>query len=129
MNVGVAGLLLAVSAHATNANVSAGAIEHGKFLVGYGGCNDCHTPGWGENGGQAAKDVLLTGGGLNFKGPWGTTYPINLRLYMQELTLEDWLHNARTMKARPAMPGRLFRYLALSYVDGAADFSCRIVSA
>ncbi len=87
-------------------------IQHGEFLVGYGGCNDCHTPGWDEHAGHAPKDKLLTGGGFNFQGPWGTTYPINLRLYMQELTAKEWIHAARTMKARPAMPWWTFRYLS-----------------
>lgn len=54
--------------------------ERGKWLVGYGGCNDCHTPGWAEHGGDAPKDMLLTGSGMNFQGPWGTTYAPNLRL-------------------------------------------------
>lgn len=106
-----AGLLLAVTAHAGDAT-SQKAIEHGKFLVAYGGCHDCHTPGWGENGGHAPRASLLTGGGLNFQGPWGTTYAPNLRLYMQKLTVKQWIHTARTMKARPAMPWWTFRYLS-----------------
>lgn len=88
------------------------ALEHGKFLVGYGGCNDCHTPGWAENGGQAPKDVLLTGSGMNFQGPWGTTYPVNLRLYVQALSLKQWVANMRALKSRPAMPWWTFRYLS-----------------
>lgn len=105
-----AGILLAVAATAATP-ASRPSIKHGKFLVGYGGCNDCHTPGWVENGGHAPKDMLLTGSGTNFQGPWGTTYPINLRLYFQGLTLKEWIHNARTVKARPAMPFWNFRYL------------------
>jgi mono/diheme cytochrome c family protein len=87
-------------------------ISHGEFLVGYGGCNDCHTPGWAMNGGHAPKDMLLTGGGMNFQGPWGTTYAPNLRLHFQHMTLKEWLEHARTMKARPAMPYWTFRYLS-----------------
>lgn len=45
------------------------AISRGKFLVDYGGCNDCHTPGWDEHDGHAPADKLLTGGGFNFQGP------------------------------------------------------------
>lgn len=85
---------------------------HGKWLVGYGGCNDCHTPGWAEHGGQAPKDRLLTGGGMNFQGPWGTTYAPNLRLYVQALTSQQWIANLRALKARPAMPFWTFRYLS-----------------
>lgn len=106
-----AGILLAFAATAASP-ASRPSIKHGKFLIGYGGCNDCHTPGWAENGGTAPKGRMLTGSGFNFQGPWGTTYPINLRLYFQNITLKQWIHNARTVKARPAMPWWNFRYLS-----------------
>jgi mono/diheme cytochrome c family protein len=88
------------------------AIRHGESLVGYGGCNDCHTPGWGEHGGRAPKALLLTGGGFNFQGPWGTTYPVNLRLYVQKMTIREWVKKMRTLKTRPPMPWWSFRYLS-----------------
>jgi mono/diheme cytochrome c family protein len=88
------------------------ALERGKILVGYGGCNDCHTPGWAEQGGQAPRDMLLTGGGMNFQGPWGTTYAPNLRLYVQKMTAKQWIAKLRSLKSRPAMPWWTFRYLS-----------------
>jgi mono/diheme cytochrome c family protein len=106
-----AGLLMAASAHASD-HASGKSIKHGAFLVGFGNCNDCHTPGWAENGGQAPKDMLLTGGGTNFQGPWGTTYAPNLRLLVQTLTAKQWIAKLRTLKARPAMPYWTFRYLS-----------------
>lgn len=106
-----AGTLLAFASLAATP-ASKPSIKHGQFLVNYGGCHDCHTPGWSENGGKAPKDMLLTGGGMNFQGPWGTTYAPNLRLYMAKLTVDQWIHNARTLKARPAMPYWTFRYLS-----------------
>lgn len=108
----VAGVVLASTAWAGHASAANPSIKHGKFLVGYGGCNDCHTPGWDEHGGHASKDQLLTGSALNFQGPWGTTYPVNVRLYMQKLTAKQWIAAARSMKARPAMPWWTFRYLS-----------------
>ena len=105
------GVLLAATAMAAP-HTSRQSIKHGEFLVGYGGCNDCHTPGWGEHAGTAPKNLLLTGGGTNFQGPWGTTYPVNLRLYMQKSTVKEWIAAARKMKARPAMPWWTFRYLS-----------------
>ena len=99
-----------MAAHPTTANRKA--LEHGEFLVNYGGCQDCHTPGWAEQGGHAPKDKLLTGGAMNFQGPWGTTYPPNLRLYVQKLTVQQWTANLRALKARPAMPWWTFRYLS-----------------
>lgn len=107
------GLLVSCTAMAaTNSSAGKHALAHGKFLVGYGGCNDCHTPGWAEHGGQAPKALLLTGGGMNFQGPWGTTYPPNLRLYVQKLTAKEWIAKLRSLKSRPAMPWWTFRYLS-----------------
>ena len=107
------GLLVSCAAMAaTGPSASKRAIAHGKFLVGYGGCNDCHTPGWAEHGGRAPEDLLLTGGGMNFQGPWGTTYPTNLRLYVQQLTVKEWIAKLRSLKSRPAMPWWTFRYLS-----------------
>jgi hypothetical protein len=41
---------------------------------------------------------------LGWCGPWGTTYPTNLRLYFQEITEEQWVQVAKTMQRRPPMP-------------------------
>lgn len=113
LSVVPAAVLLVVAAFAAQAGSPRHrAIEHGEFLVGYGGCQDCHTPGWAEHGGQAPKDMLLTGGGMNFQGPWGTTYAPNLRLLVQKLTVKEWIAKLRSLKARPAMPWWTFRYLS-----------------
>jgi mono/diheme cytochrome c family protein len=106
------GVLLAAPAFAGGASAHGKSIRHGEFLVGYGGCQDCHTPGWAEHGGQAPKDMLLTGGGMNFQGPWGTTYAPNLRLLVQKLTAKQWIAKLRSLKSRPAMPWWTFRYLS-----------------
>ncbi|HLI18344.1 MAG TPA: c-type cytochrome [Rhodanobacteraceae bacterium] len=106
------GILLTVPAFASGKTSNSKSIQRGEFLVNYGGCQDCHTPGWSEHGGQAPKDMLLTGGGTNFQGPWGTTYAPNLRLFFSKLTLQQWIQTARNLKARPAMPYWTFRYLS-----------------
>lgn len=106
------GIVLAAPAWAATPAASGKSIRHGEFLVNYGGCQDCHTPGWAQNGGHAPRDVLLTGGAMNFQGPWGTTYAANLRLYVQQLTVKQWIANLRTLKTRPAMPFWTFRYLS-----------------
>lgn len=106
------GLLVAGAAMGATPATETQAIQHGEFLVNYGGCNDCHTPGWDQNHGHASRQVLLTGMGFNFQGPWGTTYPANLRLLMQKLSVQQWVALARSMKARPAMPYWTFRYLS-----------------
>lgn len=108
----VMGSLVACGAVGATPAATTQAIERGKFLVDYGGCNDCHTPGWDQNHGHASERVLLTGMGFDFQGPWGTTYPANLRLLMQKLSVQQWIALARSMKARPAMPFWIFRYLS-----------------
>ena len=76
----------------------------GRYLVEIGGCNDCHTPGYAMSGGKVAEKQWLTGDALGWNGPWGTTYPINLRLYMQTLDENAWVDKARHLTARPPMP-------------------------
>jgi hypothetical protein len=45
----------------------------------------------------------LTGDTLGFQGPWGTTYPPNLRKLMQGMSLVAWQQYARR-PTRPPMP-------------------------
>jgi mono/diheme cytochrome c family protein len=78
-------------------------IGHGRYLVSITGCNDCHTPGYAQNGGQAPMAKWLTGRDVGFQGPWGTSYPANLRLTVQSMTEAQWLVFARAER-RPPMP-------------------------
>ncbi len=80
------------------------AIAHGRYLIKISGCNDCHTPGYGPSGGHVPQDQLLVGQGFVFVGPWGTSYPVNLRLFVQPLTVEEWIRHARTTQSLPPMP-------------------------
>ncbi|MFN8177454.1 MAG: diheme cytochrome c-553 [bacterium] len=85
----------------TPAVAAADPVEHGRYLVTVGACNDCHTP-WkmGAQGpepdmtrmlsGQPAKEVpppaklpdgwmmLVSATNTEFVGPWGTSYAANL---------------------------------------------------
>ena len=78
-------------------------IERGRYLVTVSGCNDCHTAHYMEKGGQVPEAEWLAGGPVGFQGPWGTTYPANLRLVMQSLSEEAWLKKAHS-PMRPPMP-------------------------
>jgi hypothetical protein len=71
-------------------------IERGRYLVKTTGCNDCHTPGYIESAGEIEESRWLVGNSLGWQGPWGTTYPANLRLLTQGLTAAQWLQVART---------------------------------
>ena len=86
---------------ATPANAT---IERGRYIVEIGGCNDCHTAGYAEAGGKAPAANLLTGDILGYRGPWGTTYPTNLRLSIGKMTEDAWLKYAKTLNTRPPMP-------------------------
>jgi len=94
----------AASAAAGSAANQGKYIERGRYLVKVGGCNDCHTAGYGMSAGQVPEKEWLTGDQLGWHGPWGTTYPTNLRLSMNAMSENDWIKMAQTMKARPPMP-------------------------
>ncbi|HSN21210.1 MAG TPA: c-type cytochrome [Usitatibacter sp.] len=79
-------------------------IARGRYLVKIAGCNDCHTPGYGSSGGKVPEDRWLTGDRVGWNGPWGTTYPANLRLALNGMSEDHWVHLAKTAKYRPPMP-------------------------
>jgi mono/diheme cytochrome c family protein len=95
--------LLAHSALAADPAAGAGPIERGRYLVGAGGCNDCHTPGYAESAGKLPQTRWLTGSAMGFRGPWGTSYPANLRLYVQGVSEAQWVARVR-QPMRPPMP-------------------------
>lgn len=78
-------------------------LERGHYLLLTSGCNDCHTPGWPESGGKVKPEDWLTGSPVGFSGPWGTTYPANLRRVIGSMDEKQWLVHARTPR-RPPMP-------------------------
>jgi mono/diheme cytochrome c family protein len=98
----LAALVLALPAAAQQKSDSL--VKRGKYLVQIGGCNDCHTAGYAPSGGKVPEAQWLTGDMLGWRGPWGTTYPTNLRLYFQDLTENEWVRKAKTLSTRPPMP-------------------------
>lgn len=90
-----------VNEAAVNAKSS---IEAGKYLVQIGGCNDCHTVGYMEVDGNLPVEQWLTGNPVGFRGPWGTTFPPNLRLFIDETAEDDFVVIAKTRKVKPPMP-------------------------
>ena len=79
-------------------------IERGRYIIQVSGCNDCHTPGYIMNDGNTPVEKWLTGDGLGWRGPWGTTYGANLRLFVKDMTEDQWVQTAKTLKRRPPMP-------------------------
>lgn len=79
-------------------------VDRGRYLVVIAGCNDCHTPGYLLSEGKTPEGLWLTGDSFGWRGPWGTTYPPNLRNLVQTLSVDQWVSLGRNLKARPPMP-------------------------
>ncbi|MEO5844748.1 MAG: cytochrome C [Caldimonas sp.] len=98
-------LVALACAQAAHAQASPGAsVERGRYLARIAGCNDCHTAGYPESGGKVPEAQWLLGDKIGFSGPWGTTYPPNLRMSLTRMTEAEWLAFARTSQLRPPMP-------------------------
>jgi hypothetical protein len=97
-------LLAVVAFSAATGCAAAQSIEEGRLLAKLGGCNDCHTPGYAESAGKTPESEWLTGGRYGLRGPWGTTYPANLRLLLRKMSEDEWVAFARTFETRPPMP-------------------------
>lgn len=80
-----------------------GTIERGEYLARVAGCNDCHTTGYPETAGNIPRDEWLKGMNVGFSGPWGVSYPANLRLYFASMDEQQWLARAR-LPMLPPMP-------------------------
>ena len=79
-------------------------VARGEYVARIGGCNDCHTDGYLMKDGNVPTSEWLKGSGFGWRGPWGTTYPPNLRLFVKNLTEDQWVKEAKTLKRRPPMP-------------------------
>ena len=99
---------VAAPASAQNPNTK---VERGSYLVKIMGCNDCHTPGYGATGGKVPMEQWLTGSDQGFLGPWGTTYPSNLRLSVSKMSEADWVAYSGSFHTRPPMPDFMVRDL------------------
>jgi hypothetical protein len=96
----------AASAAAGGPRVAAATPEEaGRYLAIVGGCHDCHTPGYMEAvDGNVPQELWLTGLPVGFQGPWGTTYPKNLRLTVAERSEDEFVQLLHTRKTLPPMP-------------------------
>jgi mono/diheme cytochrome c family protein len=90
-------------------------VDRGRYLVKIAGCNDCHTPGYLQAEGKVDERLWLTGDAFGWRGPWGTTYATNLRLFVSNLSQAQWLQHVGTMRPRPPMP--YFNLQAMSEQD------------
>ena len=88
------------------------AVARGRYLVAFGGCNDCHTPGWREADGKVPIKAWMIGTSVGFRGPWGTVYPANVRQRFQEISEQQWLDMVRTRGGHPPMTWENLRGLS-----------------
>jgi hypothetical protein len=88
-------------------------VDRGRYLVGFGTCNDCHTPGWRESDGSIPVSRWMTGSSLGYRGPWGTSYPANVRLEFQSISENDWLFMVRTRGGHWPMIWHDLRFLKI----------------
>jgi hypothetical protein len=105
--IGLTAPLLVAAADVSKSGQSSSSgttIERGRYLVKIAGCNDCHTKGYAESGGAVPEKEWLTGTALGWRGPWGTTYPPNLRLSMAKISEDKWIEMGHKMQFRPPMP-------------------------
>lgn len=95
------------AALATSRLASAGAASDsadGQYLTTIGGCNDCHTAGWAESNGKTPPAEQLAGSTVGFRGPWGTSYPANLRNVVQRQSEDRWVQVLTTADGGRGLP-------------------------
>lgn len=97
----LSGLLMLASPAIAAEGVS---VEEGLRMATIGGCHDCHTDGFAASGGQVDPQKALMGSAVGFQGPWGTTYPANLRLVLSRMSEDEFVKYSRELKTRPPMP-------------------------
>lgn len=109
-----------LAAHAAAPGADPDPVARGEYLVRISGCNDCHTPGYAESGGQLGTEHWLTGSPVGWNGPWGTTYAANLRLKVGGMDEATWLKYSGELHTRPPMPD--FNLRAMTQQDRRAIY-------
>jgi mono/diheme cytochrome c family protein len=79
-------------------------VEEGLRIAIVGGCHDCHTDGFAASEGKIDPEKALRGNPIGFQGPWGTTYPPNLRITLSKMDEDEFVSYSRDLKTRPPMP-------------------------
>jgi len=96
--------------------------QAGRYLVIVGGCNDCHTPGFAATGGKIPEALWLTGNGVGFRGPWGTTYASNLRKWLKDMKADDFVTIVKARHDKPPMPWSQLNGMSESDLRGVYAF-------
>lgn len=101
----IAGGMVAMTSAALAAETGV-SIERGLQVSISHGCHDCHTANYFETDGKVDPALSLKGTSIGWRGPWGTTYPMNLRLTAVEKAKneDEFVKYAKSFKTRPPMP-------------------------
>jgi hypothetical protein len=78
--------------------------EAGRYLTVVGGCGDCHTAAHPGNTGGKTPDIELAGNPVGYRGPWGTSYAVNLRRLTHQISEDRWVIILKTRPGLPPMP-------------------------
>jgi hypothetical protein len=103
-------LVASISGVAVALSLSAGSaaddisVERGLKVSIVGACHDCHTEGYRESDGKIDSEKALKGNRVGWRGPWGTTYALNLRITAQNLTEAGFVLHLSTLNTLPPMP-------------------------
>ena len=73
-------------------------VERGRHVIKTMGCNSCHTPDYMIKRSNIPEEDWLIGSTLGFRGTYGTVYPTNLRLLLNNMTEDEWLVLAKQMR-------------------------------
>jgi hypothetical protein len=84
-------------------------IERGRHVIKTMGCNSCHTQDYMIKRSSIPEEDWLTGSTLGFLGPYGTAYPTNLRLLLNNMTEDEWLVLAKQMRKESPMAWIMLR--------------------
>lgn len=79
-------------------------VERGRLVSIVGGCHDCHTEGYSQSAGNINLDKALKGSSIGWRGPWGTTYPENIRAIVARLDEDLFYGYMKELRTRPPMP-------------------------
>lgn len=79
-------------------------VERGLYISIIGGCHFCHTEGYREAEGKIDPAKALQGSSIGWRGPWGTTYAVNLRDIVLGYTEDKWIDRMKTRVNLPPMP-------------------------
>ncbi len=78
-------------------------IDRGRQVIKTMGCNSCHTQDYMIKRFNIPEEDWLLGSTLGFHGTYGTAYPTNLRLLLNNMTEDEWLVLAKQMRENSPM--------------------------